>query len=190
MKDLHSELVLWRHVGGLPSISEKLLDEVSNVLSGDGDVLDRGADNVALSDGDSVCPAQHNRSTLLLLSRSRHELAERLTGDTVSRIDDDSGQVPIRVSVRPTGSESENGLDGDVETLWTSERLGQSVVQGLQQGSGKQTWTLKDSNMISAVFSRFSGGLRGGSVCSAKHNRSDQSIESGERRARVRTSKT
>ena len=27
-------------------------------------------------------------------------------------------------------------------------------------------WTLNDSNIISAVFSRFSGGLRGGSVLS------------------------
>jgi hypothetical protein len=39
-----------------------------------------------------------------------------------------------------------------------SRRLGRRVYRT------HKPWTLNDSNMISAVFSRFSGGLSGGSV--------------------------
>lgn len=47
-EDVHSKLVFRRHVGGLSSVSEELLDEVGDVLSGDRDVLDRRSDNVTL----------------------------------------------------------------------------------------------------------------------------------------------
>lgn len=38
--DSHTELVLGRHVRGLATVAKKLLDEVGDVLSGDGDMLD------------------------------------------------------------------------------------------------------------------------------------------------------
>lgn len=89
------------------------------------------------------------------------------TGDSVSRVDDDSGQVALRVAVRPTRSESEHSLDSDVETLEMQQTVAIRVrpVPRTRRRGGIRTWTLNDSNMISAVFSLFSGGLRGGSVC-------------------------
>lgn len=47
--DLHSELVLWRDGGALSSVTQQLLYEIGDIPTGDGDVLDRRADNIALS---------------------------------------------------------------------------------------------------------------------------------------------
>jgi len=53
-RDLHSELVLGGDGGALASVSQQLLDKVGDVATGDGDVLDGGANDVALGDGDGV----------------------------------------------------------------------------------------------------------------------------------------
>lgn len=86
------QLVLGRDIGRLAPVSEELLDERRDVFAGDRDVLDRRADHVALGNGDRV-------------------------GDSVSRVNDDSGERSVRRVVRPGGGEGEDGLDSDVETL-------------------------------------------------------------------------
>lgn len=73
------------------ALPEEALDEVGDVPAGDGDVLDAGADDVALGDGDAV-------------------------GDAVPGVHDEAREGPVGdVAAGPGGGEGEDGLDGDVE---------------------------------------------------------------------------
>jgi hypothetical protein len=47
---------------------------------------------------------------------------------------------------------------------WTFEEVQDAAKASTAWTAMYKPWQLNDSNMISAVFSRFSGGLRGGSV--------------------------
>lgn len=77
---------------GLAAVTEEGLDEVCDVATGDGDRLDRRADDVSLGNGDDV-------------------------GDTITGIDDSSGQRAIlHLGGRPRCCKGEDGLHGDVET--------------------------------------------------------------------------
>lgn len=49
-----AELILGRDLGRFATVTQELLHERGNVAAGDGDVLDRRADDVALGDGDGV----------------------------------------------------------------------------------------------------------------------------------------
>mgnify|MGYP006876477989 CR=1 FL=1 len=53
-KDLHSKLVLWGDGATLSSITQELLNEVGDVSTGDGDVLDGRSDDIPLRDGNGV----------------------------------------------------------------------------------------------------------------------------------------
>jgi hypothetical protein len=84
-----------------------------------------------------------------------------LTGNTVSTVDDNTCQVSlVNFTARPRRSERQHGLNGNV--------TGRRDMSAKCNGDPDETyrpWMLKLSNMISAVFSRFSGGFKGGSVC-------------------------
>jgi hypothetical protein len=88
---------------------------------------------------------------------------EGLTCHTVSRIDDHTGQSPLSdFRGSPRCGQGQHSLNGDVP----ADSAGIPVAQQYENGAvdTHNPWTLKLSNMISAVFSRFSGGFRGGSV--------------------------
>ena len=50
------------------------------------------------------------------------------------------------------------------ERSWTLEEVHEAARARTACTAMYNPWQLNDSNIISAVFSRFSGGLRGGSV--------------------------
>jgi len=87
------ELVLRRNARHLPTLSEQVQDELANVATGNGDMLDGRANNVAFGHRDDV-------------------------GDTITRVDDCAGECAVATGFGggPGGGESEDGLDGDVET--------------------------------------------------------------------------
>lgn len=75
---------------GLAAVTEEGLDEVCDIATGDGDRLDRRADDVSLGDGDHM-------------------------GDTVTRVDDSSGQrAVLHLGGGPRCGEGEDGLHGDI----------------------------------------------------------------------------
>ena len=77
----------------LTAFAHEVQYELRDVATGDGDVLDRASDDIALSAGDDV-------------------------RDTITRVDDRACQRPVRDAVRGPGrGEREHGLHGDVETL-------------------------------------------------------------------------
>lgn len=87
------ELVLGRHVRHLAALAHEVEHELRDVAPGDGDVLDRAADDVPLCAGDDV-------------------------RDTIARVNDGAGERAVRDTVRgPRGREREHGLHGDVEAL-------------------------------------------------------------------------
>lgn len=89
----HLQLVLRRNSSHLTTLSHEVEHELGDIATGDGYVLDGGADDIALSTGNDV-------------------------SDTVSGIDNGAGESAVCDAVRGPGScECENGLDGDVETF-------------------------------------------------------------------------
>ena len=98
----------------LSSVTKELLDERRDVATGDGDVLDRGSDDVALGLG--------TRTMSALAPSSRLEDAETHdwdnVSDSVSRVNDGPGQRAVGdLGAAPARGEREDGLDGDVESL-------------------------------------------------------------------------
>jgi len=74
------------------TLPQDLLHELGDAAAGNGHVLDGGANDVTLSDGDDV-------------------------GDTITRVNDGAGKGPLGNLVRgPGGGQREHGLDGNVET--------------------------------------------------------------------------
>ena len=87
------ELVLGRHVRHLSALAHEVEHELRDVAPGDGDVLDRAADDVPLCAGNDV-------------------------RDTIARVNDGAGERAVRHAVRGPGcGEREDGLDGDIEAL-------------------------------------------------------------------------
>ena len=77
---------------GLAAVTEQGLDEVCDVATGDGDRLDRRADDVSFGNGD------HMRNT-------------------VTRVDDSSGQrAVLHLGGGPRCGKGEDGLHGDIKT--------------------------------------------------------------------------
>ena len=81
-----------------------------------------------------------------------------LTCHTISGINDDTSQCPlVDLGRSPRSSKSQYSLNSNIPILVSSGE--DHAVR-----RAHNPWTLKLSNMISAVFSLFSGGFRGGSV--------------------------
>ena len=86
------ELVLGRDVDHFAALTEEVEHELRDVAAGDGDVLDCGADHIALSDGYDV-------------------------RDTVTGVNDGAGQGALcDLAGCPGCSEGEYSLDGDVQS--------------------------------------------------------------------------
>jgi hypothetical protein len=119
----------------LLAVSHQLLDVAGDGSAGQGDVLNAAADHIAICHRNNV-------------------------GNTVSRIDDGSGQGTFfYLSKEEVSKEEKEGPEG----------LTLDEVQ--EAASARTAWTaiykpgtLNVSNIISAVYSRFSGGFKGGSV--------------------------
>ncbi len=119
------ELVLGRHVRHLAALAHEVEHELRDVAPGDGDVLDRAADDVPLRARDDV-------------------------RDAVARVDDGAGERAVRDTIRgPRGGEREDGLHGDVEALdveGLEEDLGRllAVLGRVQWGLGLRirSWTM------------------------------------------------
>lgn len=80
-------------VGRLAAVSEQLLGEEGEVLAGNGDVLDGGANDIAVGYRNDV-------------------------GDTITRVDHSAGKrAVLHLFAGPGGSKGENSLDSNVETL-------------------------------------------------------------------------
>ena len=99
------------------TLSQNLLDELGDATTGNGNMLDGRADDVALSDRDDV-------------------------GNTVTRVNDGTGQGPLGDLVRGPGSgQRKHGLNSDVET-WDVEGLEHdlgsvfTVLGGVERGLG------------------------------------------------------
>ena len=109
------------------TLSQNLLDELSNAATGNGNVLDGRADNVTLSDRDDV-------------------------GDTITRVNNGAGQGPLGDLVRGPGSgQRKHGLNSDVET-WDVEGLEHdlgsvfTVLGGVERGLGLENKESKKNN--------------------------------------------
>lgn len=52
----HPQLIFRRNDSLLPPIPQQVQHKLGNISSSDGDVFDRGTDDVSVGDGDGVCP--------------------------------------------------------------------------------------------------------------------------------------
>lgn len=108
-----------RRRNALVTLTEELLDKEGDVATGDGDVLDAGADDVTLSDRDDV-------------------------SHTITRVNDGTGESTLsHLAAGPGGSKGENGLNsdvkaGDVEGLKEDLSEVLTVLGGVERRLGEE----------------------------------------------------
>lgn len=103
-----------RRGDGLTTLTVEGLDEGRDITTSEGDVLDRGSNDVTFSDGDNV-------------------------GNSISRIDNGTSQSTLSLLGGPGSGQSQNGLDSNVETgnsQGLEEDLGGelTVLRGVERG--------------------------------------------------------
>lgn len=101
------------------SVTQELLNKLSEITAGDRDVLDGGTNDVSISHGDDM-------------------------GDAITTVDDRASQGPVTDLPRgPACSEGQDGLDGNVES-WDVEGLKEDlrglfpVLWGIEWGFSEE----------------------------------------------------